>query len=438
MSIFSGPEIANNGLVFSYDMSNTQKSWEGAPTTNLHPISGYITWPTQTLHFWEGNSWVVDSTYTNPGVPGPAGTYLGIVRKYTSGALSATWSGNSYAYVLKTAPMTAGQSYAMSAYTYLSSDCNIDGMHSSIEGATVSALSGGYVTSYNMSQKGSWQRQGLQGTASGNVNFIIAYPNKIGVTNGVFTGSILVGGAQVEFGTFPTPYTDNSRSTTQAILDLTGVNTVTAPALTYATDNTFSFNGTTDYFYADQTGGFLNNVTNNFFADVGYAWTVSAWFKFPISPVTTRAGNSSYAILGNGGGIGGGETLTLFVGSGTDSTYGAYVPYYCAVGIRGTKTIISPSPVNTNTWNNAVVTWNGTAARVYFNGIDRGAASTATGAVQQNGYYFSIGQVGGAGAAINTLQLYEGSIGNVQVYNRALSAVEVFQNFEALRGRYNI
>ena len=41
MSAYSGPEIANDGLVFAYDMGNPQKSWKGAPTTNLlsQPLS---------------------------------------------------------------------------------------------------------------------------------------------------------------------------------------------------------------------------------------------------------------------------------------------------------------------------------------------------------------------------------------------------------------
>ena len=84
------------------------------------------------------------------------------------------------------------------------------------------------------------------------------------------------------------------------------------------------------------------------------------------------------------------------------------------------------------------MTWNGTSARVYFNGIDRGAASTATAAVIQNGYYFSIGMNGNTAGAINTPLLFEGSIGTTQVYNRALSAEEVSQNFNALRGRYGL
>ena len=41
MSISSGPDISNNGLVFYYDMNNNQKSWKGQPTTN-NALNGKI------------------------------------------------------------------------------------------------------------------------------------------------------------------------------------------------------------------------------------------------------------------------------------------------------------------------------------------------------------------------------------------------------------
>ena len=35
MALGHSPSIVTNGLVFAYDMGNPQKSWKGAPTTNL-------------------------------------------------------------------------------------------------------------------------------------------------------------------------------------------------------------------------------------------------------------------------------------------------------------------------------------------------------------------------------------------------------------------
>ena len=217
--------------------------------------------------------------------------------------------------------------------------------------------------------------------------------------------------------------------------DLSGLGNSGTITSTTTETNGIVFDGSTSYATLADLGFFTS--ANNFRASSGYAWSISVWFKFPTSPVTSRIGNASYALCGHGGGIGGGETLTLFVGSGTDATYGSYVPYYCAVGIFGTKTIISPAPVNTNTWNNVVITWNGSAGRSYFNGIDRGTLNIGVAALQ-TGYLFGIGQVGITSHTPNTVQLFEGSLSNFLIYNYGLSDTQVTQNFNALRGRYNI
>lgn len=205
---------------------------------------------------------------------------------------------------------------------------------------------------------------------------------------------------------------------------------------TYST-NEFILNGTTQYFslFTAASGFFINN-TNNFYADVGYAWSISVWFKFPVSPTSVRdatvnAGNCSYCMFGNGGGIGGAETLALFV-SGISGTYAGVHPYYCMVGLRGGKTQLSLGSVNTNTWNNVVVTWDGSASRGYFNGVDRGALTSAGQGMQINGY--TIGsQAGGASS-----HHFEGSISQTFVYSRAISAAEVLQNYNALKGRFGL
>lgn len=208
-------------------------------------------------------------------------------------------------------------------------------------------------------------------------------------------------------------------------------------APTYA-NNFFTLNGTTQFFSITTTTGFFTYVTNNFYADVGYAWSVSVWFKFPVLPTSVRdatinAGNCSYSIFGDGGGIGGGETLTLFV-SGISGTSAGYQPYYCVVGLRGAKTQLSINSVNTNTWNNVVVTWNGSAGNGYFNGVDRGVLNNNVGAAMQTGYAPTIGATAGGLSS----HLFEGSISQTLVYSRAISAVEVLQNYNATKTRFGI
>jgi hypothetical protein len=410
MSSTAGPSIATSGLALNVDMYNTKKSWKGAPATNLYPIDNYSSWPSQTVHFWNGNNWVVDSTYTDPGVPGPTGVYIGKVRKYTSGALSATWSGNSYAYILKTAAMTSGQSYAMSSYIYMSSNCDIDSVFSSIEGASVAAMTGGYATAYDNAKKGTWQRTGLTGTAAGNVNYIPAYAYKTGVTTGVFTGFFMVGGAMVETGTFPTPYTDGTRSNTQAIVDLTGNITLTATSLTYASDGTFSFGGTSGYISAGTPAYQLGNID----------FTVSFFLK-----VSVATGNFGIMLWGSGPNNGGGKGVEIRVLS-------SQLGYTINDGVgSGTRLTYDFSNIADGVWKHITITQvkQGTAY-IYLNGVAVSSQSYAAEALYTDTLPFVIGK--GWDGYLN------GSLSTFQLYNRALSATEVAQNFNSMRSRYGI
>jgi len=215
-----------------------------------------------------------------------------------------------------------------------------------------------------------------------------------------------------------------------AVNDFTIVNSPT-----YSVDQ-FTLNGSTQYFSISTGSGFFISSTNNFYADVGYAWSISVWFKFPVSPTSVRdatinGGNSSYCMFGNSGGIGGAETIALFV-SGISGTTAGFHPYYCVVGVRGSKTQLSVGSVNTNTWNNVVVTWNGSAGRGYFNGVDVGALNIGANGMQISGY--TVGATAGGASS----HLFEGSIAQTFVYNRAISASEVLQNYNALKGRFGL
>ena len=93
----------------------------------------------------------------------------------------------------------------------------------------------------------------------------------------------------------------------------------------------------------------------------------------------------------------------------------------------------SPAAVLTvNSWYHVVFVWNKSTnnATGYLNGIQQfNEANT----VWPN----SMPDVA-IGAGFGADRHFKGNISNTQLYNRALSAEEVTQNFEALRGRYGI
>ena len=89
-----------------------------------------------------------------------------------------------------------------------------------------------------------------------------------------------------------------------------------------------------------------------------------------------------------------------------------------------------------NVWCQIVSTSDGSTLRIYFNAVqedteERGGCGdiTAAGNIRLGCH---------AGITADGNRYHKGGIGNVQVYNRALSALEVTQNFEAQRIRYGI
>ena len=89
-----------------------------------------------------------------------------------------------------------------------------------------------------------------------------------------------------------------------------------------------------------------------------------------------------------------------------------------------------------NVWCQIVSTSDGSTLRIYFNAVqedteERGGCGdiTAAGNIRLGCH---------AGITADGNRYHKGGIGNVQVYNRALSALEVTQNFEAQRIRYGV
>ena len=86
---------------------------------------------------------------------------------------------------------------------------------------------------------------------------------------------------------------------------------------------------------------------------------------------------------------------------------------------------------NTSTYNYAVGTYDGSALKLYLNGSLVGTATTSVPIIYSDSYPLLMGYYANAFAT-------NMNIGSMQLYNRALSATEVMQNFNAMRERYNI
>jgi hypothetical protein len=248
----------------------------------------------------------------------------------------------------------------------------------------------------------SWRRFSAYGTVNTSLNFFCVHS---GAVTGGYT--IQYCGFQLESGSYATPFVVGTRSNTQSIVDLAGGNTVTANSLTYASTNSFSFNGTANYITASTK---FPTITNE--------WTVETWVK----PAASQPTNNN-DIWGNHGAydgfclqnIGTGTQYAAFYGNGTAWQGWPSLTFNLTVSVWQCITV-------TRTTTNTLV--------IYLNGVQVNSMSVtgnmATGAVD-----FMIGQ-GYSGAT----RTWSGEIATTSVYGRGLTSNEVVQNFNALRGRF--
>ncbi len=379
MAAFSGPEISNGGLVFDYDMSNTQKSWMGAPTTNLISITNW----NNSFSGWASWFWVTGATTSDsvnvlyPGVNVLQGTITGVAA---GGPAYLDLGGLS---------TTLGTTYAVSVWFKSSSRGCYAYSHDTLGAGTIG---GNTITPNGIWQKSTYIFTVVSTTGAMRLHLVAT----IGSVNDV----IYVTAPQVELMPFSTPFVNGTRSTTQAILDLTGNNTITATSLTYASDNTFSFNGTSNY--VD-----LGSLPSS----IGSSITVCAFAK--ISSVVSK--NTLLSING---------AYNFFLpGNRLTSTNQLY--WDSASGWKNGNT----TSWNTNQWYWLAWTISGTTLTFYVNGVADGSVTLA-GVIAPSGAT----RIGLANAG----EYATGTIGTVQLYSRALSATEVSLNFEAMRDRYGI
>lgn len=511
------PSVVTNGLVMYYDMSNTQKSWRGAPVTNLLPNptinsvpttgSGWGTYNTNqygsgtyfsigtvasvssnivtmtaahslrsydvmqpqttgggvtaganylikklssttfSLHPYNGSQ---DGSqgYINPatGTHKVYDDFANDVRiSINSSSFPTQWWGyphlpnsglvkelrvngcsipgipttdclrlyhtrpdgvtDGMAYGVDT-PVTAGVAHTVSFWTKTVNAAAV-GQYISYQIYNYGVVSpAGYVFSATLGPVGVWVKQSMTFTPVNPTCISYWFPS---------SGNIIYDLAHIQFetGSVANAWTDSSRSTTQSLLDLTGRNTFTISSLSYSNDNnnSFSFNGSSNYI--SLSGG---DIT---FKSTG-GHTVENWFKLDA------------VVSGN---------LYNFIGA---SSINYHSWYWCVYTSRLAIWNVSPggwyfgsTTIQPNVWYQAVMVTNtlGTGIQFYLNGVAEGGthASYAFNSAQSG---LQIGYLG-RGDAPNARYMY-GSMPITIVYNRALSATEVLQNFNARRSRYNI
>lgn len=121
-----------------------------------------------------------------------------------------------------------------------------------------------------------------------------------------------------------------------------------------------------------------------------------------------------------------------------DNTTGTAVERSCCSWSLGT----SGQQINQGSWYQIVVSRLGNVFTPYLNGVQLGTSYTIT-SLSLNGLYNSgtlqLGAAGNAAAGGGSFNYYaKNTIANMKMYNRALTATEIQQNFNALKGRFGL
>ena len=178
----------------------------------------------------------------------------------------------------------------------------------------------------------------------------------------------------------------------------------------YNSGESFSFDGTND-------GANFGDVV------FGSVFSISIWLKGDPTQTSSYCGLSGKAGIGNFG-AGGlyGNAANSYVRFGFVDTVGGQRE----VSNSGYTDLLSTS------WVNYIGTYDQTNLKLYRNSVEIAIGAYSQTPVSTNDPY-GLGHRPTSGA-----YYFKGSISNSMVYSRALSASEVKQNFEALRGRYGI
>ena len=198
---------------------------------------------------------------------------------------------------------------------------------------------------------------------------------------------------QVEAKGHSTQFVDGTRSATQGLLDLTNTATIDISNVSFDSNAQMTFDGTNDY-------ASLGNPTA--FRDLAEGAIETVYYR--------DASSGTY------------QMVFTDVGSDLEITYlGNTLQFY--IGNSG----LSYTHAVTDQWFNVVGTWSSGFKKLYINGVEV-ASGTNTGTDTGNRDRY----VGGRGANFP----FNGKIPIARIYDRALTADEILQNYNAFKSRF--
>ena len=395
MSLGHSASIVRDGLVMYYDVGNTQRSYKGKPTANMVSAGGIdmsaITGYTLT-------------TATRVNEPlSPSGYALESQAQAGYASSARHWFGDSSLIT----PTTGSAFFSVYAKQTAGPTSLIPSTYTGTQWITLAPLDGGSAyLSPNYRRFGVYSTYGT--TSSGPTMTVSIFQASVPTTSDIARWH----SPQMEIQTYVTPFVNGSRSVTQSLYDLTGNTTSDMTNATYDSSGNISY-AAAGYVISPENS-LLNTQTP----------TVEVWAK----PTTLNQGASGGFFFEKGNVN---TQYSLFLDPSGYLRWRIMCPAMVDLVI-----LASTAGVVTTAYNHIVATYiSGTGSRLYINGALI-AQDTQSGTITTNANGMSIGVYGGYNGARG--YYYNGGLDIVRVYNKALSATEVMQNFNAHRGRFGL
>ena len=388
MGVFSGPKVVEDGLVLSLDPGNIFKSVDSTSNNFLQngSFAGGL-----------GVTYEAGSTPTNTIIelenPGDSNYVLRQNGSNTEYQMNIDGGAQG--------TLSAGTQYVMSGW-YATSD-DYDGgdtmFHArafSSSDAHISTGTGIGTLLYSIEVGGlTWEYRYQTITTPSDYNENFDWYMGYGTTN--TTGYRYYTGLKVEEGSFP------------SLLDLSrnGNDAKVINGTSYSSDNGGSlvFDGSDDYIPLVDNFGDPQQFTIEF-------WAYPTQLNFD--------SNNNY------------RRIFIPVGASSNGTHSILIEQSGNISFRvpgGTNTNMQGSGFSgVNQWGHVVCTYDQSNKKIYFNGSLKNTVAEASVTVD-----FGSPQIVDPNG-----QTFKGNISNFRIYNRALSASEIQQNFNAHRGRFGI
>ena len=385
MAVSAGPDIVENGLMLAFDGENF-KSFKGEPTTNL------VTDPLALAGFpatftWSGFEATTErvSNLPHPDMYKISPFWIKIVKTSASNGRAVVYGGGG---------LNTGVDY----YVY-TNDTNLTTLQWITDNGAVSTVES--FTNYTSSDRGTIKRvQTIFRSVAGNAVDVLRF----GGTDPIGT-TVWITGIQIEQKSYPTRIVTGTRGTTVAtgggLANLIGSdgNGELANGIREDLNNFGSL-------LLDGTDDHVSCSANNNIAFGSGNFTIDITLK-----INTVTGNQ------------------YFYDFGVNNVVLQYLPGTIRYLTQATSIKDTSFTLNASQIYNLVITRIGTTGYLFINGTQQNSWSDLETYTSNT---LKLGMYGGSGFNLN------GNIYAFRAYNRGLSAEEILQNFNALRGRFNI